>query len=724
MRKHRIAAVLSALGVVSSSSTITSTDAGCFPVDGSFQPNDWAHCQPISGSLTLYYTPLDDLVMIGLHASQDVFGWSALGIAGNGGMKGSSQIVVRRGDNEDEWVAEDMYSFDYTKPIADVQQDVQLLFARQDDVTGETAWGVVVPKNSCDEPFDYDIEDRSVFMIWALGDSHDFSFHGGRRGQFTANLLAPPAEHADFSQYKHVDFLMPNVEVTRGEEEVARGEDITNAFICTYFDLDVMAMDMNVTHEDKIHVVGFEPKIEEGNEEYYHHMLLSSCGGAGFDPGNGGGTFDESEIFHKKVIPNCQTVPRGCQNNWAAHAVGADSEGLPPNVGIPIGEGERWVVMQLHYYNPRKDEGIYDSSGMRVFMTSELRPIDAGRMAFAVGVSEGQHPPIPGGQKEVSMETLFVEPECSEQWAEPLNIISVGHHSHFHGLHQDVTVERNGVNLGPMRKEYRYDYNHQGGVQPVTALKQLLPGDRLAATCYFNTESISSDSVIEIGEESNKEMCFPTILYYPKQDSAGVFAYSTPERLVKRRFIEDYTWCSMSSGDESFGSMCEEKLYSDVTSFYKTMLQGRGFNMPSIGLQALCGSSMAASIKKRLQLCPEECDDIGQCSDDEIRTHALATCERVCSQIGVTLYPDTSRTEIYNSVNAFCPTRMFDAPTLATPQTCKARGKLPVPLSELLAVNPNSTLEGENELIRNGAPSIALSTFLAGLVFLVLLDLD
>lgn len=224
------------------------------------------------------------------------------------------------------------------------------------------------------------------------------------------------------------------------------------SFICTYFDLDVMAMDMNVTHEDKIHVVGFEPKIEEGNEEYYHHMLLSSCGGAGFDPGNGGGTFDESEIFHKKVIPNCQTVPRGCQNNWAAHAVGADSEGLPQNVGIPIGEGERWVVMQLHYYNPRKDEGIYDSSGMRVFMTSELRPIDAGRMAFAVGVSEGQHPPIPGGQKEVSMETLFVEPECSEQWAEPLNIISVGHHSHFHGLHQDVTVERNGVNLGPMRK--------------------------------------------------------------------------------------------------------------------------------------------------------------------------------------------------------------------------------------------------------------------------------
>ena len=41
-----------------------------------------------------------------------------------------------------------MYSFDYTKPIIDTQQDVQLLFAQQDDVTGETAWGVVVPQAS------------------------------------------------------------------------------------------------------------------------------------------------------------------------------------------------------------------------------------------------------------------------------------------------------------------------------------------------------------------------------------------------------------------------------------------------------------------------------------------------------------------------------------------------------------------------------------------------
>ena len=85
MTKNLTAAVLFTLVVFSASSAIASTDGGCFPVDGAFQPTEWAHCQRISDSLALYYTPLDDLVMIGLHASQDVFGWSALGIAGNGG---------------------------------------------------------------------------------------------------------------------------------------------------------------------------------------------------------------------------------------------------------------------------------------------------------------------------------------------------------------------------------------------------------------------------------------------------------------------------------------------------------------------------------------------------------------------------------------------------------------------------------------------------------------
>lgn len=83
-------------------------------------------------------------------------------------MKGASQIVVRKDDTTGDWIAEDRNSADYVTPSLDEQQDVQLLFAQQDEDSGETAWGVVIPQNSCDEDgFDYAIEDRNTFMLWA-----------------------------------------------------------------------------------------------------------------------------------------------------------------------------------------------------------------------------------------------------------------------------------------------------------------------------------------------------------------------------------------------------------------------------------------------------------------------------------------------------------------------------------------------------------------------------
>lgn len=100
---------------------------------------------------------------------------------------------------------------DYTMPSMDDSQDVQLIFAQQDEDTGETAWGVVIPQNSCDEPYDYAIEDRQIFMIWAYGSGHGFGFHGDTRGQFTANLMAAPPEVINLDEYEFVDLAMPNV---------------------------------------------------------------------------------------------------------------------------------------------------------------------------------------------------------------------------------------------------------------------------------------------------------------------------------------------------------------------------------------------------------------------------------------------------------------------------------------------------------------------------------
>ena len=239
--------------------------------------------------------------MIGLHVLEGSFGWSALGPGGNGGMKGASQIVVRKND-DDEWVAEDRYSTDYSTPTLDESQDIKLLFAQQDDVNGETSWGVILPQNSCDER-DYPLdEDHNVFMIYALGSTHDFNFHGGARGQFTANLMGLPPHEPNMDDYDHVDLVMPNVSVVRGEEDL----DPTNPFICSYFDMEVLGDDMGFTADDKVHMVGYEPVITEGNEKYLHHFTMFSC------EGYAEGTplqqkLDDSHLYHQKVIPSCTT---------------------------------------------------------------------------------------------------------------------------------------------------------------------------------------------------------------------------------------------------------------------------------------------------------------------------------------------------------------------------------------------------------------------------------
>ena len=116
-----------------------------------------------------------------------------------------------RKDESGEWIAEDRYSFDKVTPSLDEKQDVQLLFAQQDDDTGETAWGVVIPQDSCDDPYDYAIEDKSILLLYAFGQSHDFAFHGGNRGTFTGNLLGPPPEIPDMGDYDYFDLVMPNV---------------------------------------------------------------------------------------------------------------------------------------------------------------------------------------------------------------------------------------------------------------------------------------------------------------------------------------------------------------------------------------------------------------------------------------------------------------------------------------------------------------------------------
>jgi len=305
--------------------------------------------------------------------------------------------------------------------------------------------------------------------------------------------------------------------------------------------------------------------------------------------------------------------------------------------------------------------------------------------------------------------------DCTQQWTEPLNVLSVFHHSHFMGTHQEIIVERDGVNLGQMRKEFKYDYNHQTGRDPVTALKTLYPGDRLAATCHFDTTSVSSDEVVEIGEESNKEMCFPGFLYYSRQATTA-YAYFPPEA-VSSYIMADKEWClsppttagvaaeARQAARPAFDNLCAEKLVADIPAFYNRYMED--YSGPSFSMMELCNSPGDDSIALKeslldvtdgIPICPSGCSESLSCTEEALVPHAHAICEAACSSMGLSVYPDTSSTELHQAVNIACPTVMFDPPTLAEPETCQSKGSLPVSI-ELTGVEVIEIPGAEEEIV-------------------------
>lgn len=126
-------------------------------------------------------------------------------------------------------MAEERYSADYVEPHLQETQEVLLIFANES--AGSTSWGVLLPTRSCKAGDRYAMEDVGMFMHWALGYSHAFSYHK-ERGQFHTNLVSgPPAPPPDMSSFPSVTFTMPDVPVVLGEGLVA----------CIYLQIRVIA---------------------------------------------------------------------------------------------------------------------------------------------------------------------------------------------------------------------------------------------------------------------------------------------------------------------------------------------------------------------------------------------------------------------------------------------------------------------------------------------------
>ncbi|CAN0200834.1 unnamed protein product [Ectocarpus sp. 12 AP-2014] len=261
--------------------------------------------------------------------------------------------------------------------------------------------------------------------------------------------------------------------------------------------------------------------VEEGQQR----ALYSSLSGSSY-ASDDSSTSTFTEYFENLNI----TLPYFC-SNYGEHsdifgwAPGTGNLELPDDVGFLFGNesgGFNSLNIQTHYNNPDGVSGETDSSGVRVYYTEELRPIQMGLMKLGDPFVALFDEPLPEGKSSFS---FGCPGTCSETYFEEEEVTVFIHMLHMHENGQRMVTrqyrndsEGNEVLIHTAEVEY-YSFLQAGGHlvtnNETTTIKK---GDRFTTECMYDTSlsSVSSANVT-FGLGSEQEMCVDFVFYYPDQ---------------------------------------------------------------------------------------------------------------------------------------------------------------------------------------------------------------
>jgi len=116
---------------------------------------------------------------------------------------------------------------------------------------------------------------------------------------------------------------------------------------------------------------------------------------------------------------------------------------FPPEAGYPLdpnNSGSRYFMLETHYTNPAQRPEVRDSSGIKIYYTTKLRPNDAG--VLSVGMDPNWRHIIPPEQKAVVSEGHCIG-TCTERSLpkQGVQVFGVMLHTHLLGQFLIYTLE-------------------------------------------------------------------------------------------------------------------------------------------------------------------------------------------------------------------------------------------------------------------------------------------
>lgn len=240
------------------------------------------------------------------------------------------------------------------------------------------------------------------------------------------------------------------------------------------------------------HIVEFRPVID--NAAYVHHFVVTMVDEPSDSP-DGYSCFDlEGDMI------------------WA-WAPGQGDFVLPEEAGFLIGDnpgGNVTLRLQVHYNNPLGATGETDSSGLDMIVTDQLRPNNAGSLVF--GDIEGIS--IPPGESDYEHIMTCRSEVTADRFEGPLQVFGASMHAHGLGKTLWTEVFRDGEMIMELNRDDPFDFNAQRfNFFEAT----LMPGDEIVNHCVY--DSTDREDTTLGGPGTDNEMCWDTIVYYPKIES-------------------------------------------------------------------------------------------------------------------------------------------------------------------------------------------------------------